>query len=77
MSTDAATAWSAAANSYVDHIAQATSQGGEALTELVESLHPFDKDSKVLDSGAGNGALTSLLAPRCSDMSITVTGIAS
>ncbi|CZT21642.1 uncharacterized protein RCC_07507 [Ramularia collo-cygni] len=75
MSTDAAQAWSAAANSYADHVTQVTSEGGEALLELVESLRPFDKDSIVLDSGAGNGALTNLLVQKSSDMSITATDI--
>lgn len=66
--TTAAQAWSAAANGYTDQVTQVTSQGGEALLKLVETLRLLENDSSVLDSGAGNGALTNLLAHKCPNM---------
>jgi methylase of polypeptide subunit release factors len=61
---NAAEAWSAAASAYSDHVDHATSQGGEALLKLVETLRPLSANSLVFDSGAGTGALTSLLASK-------------
>ncbi|KAI5365184.1 putative S-adenosyl-L-methionine-dependent methyltransferase, Methyltransferase domain 25 [Septoria linicola] len=60
--TDQSSKWSATAQAYSSKIVEVTSQGGQALLELINTIDPPKGTSVVLDSGAGTGLLTSLLA---------------
>lgn len=73
--SDNAQMWSVHATAYASRISKVTSEGGEALLRLVEKRRRLERDSTVLDSGAGTGALTSLLHQKCPDMFIVAADI--
>lgn len=50
--------WAATAASYADNIARATTAIAEIMVPLAATQHPMDASSRVLDVGAGTGAVT-------------------
>lgn len=76
-SEEAAKGWSAAARVYAKSIEKTTTDGANALLDLVETIKPLSADSVVFDSGAGSGALTALVHARSGGKAtITATDVA-
>ena len=67
---NAADAWSASAANYSAQVSRITGDAGEGLLDLIQTSLPFDSNSRVLDSGAGTGALIDRLLKRCPDVSV-------
>ena len=62
--------WSLAASKYASTVGRSSAEAGQLLVSMANSLRKITSDSRILDVGAGTGAITLAAADHCPEVQI-------